>query len=502
MPGRKNIISSASAPTVDRASHERLAAAVETFAAGLALSPPVPLETLSAAVDDFLRTRIGFEDIADLRERALILLHNALWRDAVMAVPPARRLLLLPQCLRRLDACQATVDELGYACAGCGQCPVAGHIEAAERAGLMVMVAEGSAFAAQAARFEEVGAVIGICCLDALEKAFPAIDAAALPALAIPLDGCPHCRDATVDHEAVRSAIALEHAGRDIDLAWVRSHAESLFTPGRLESFCGPPESESEALARAYVAERGKRHRPRLLLAAYQALAAAEGVPEWVERAAVAVEFFHKASLIHDDIEDGDDFRDGAPALHRRHGPAMALNMGDLLLGEGYRLLAGLAEAREAARLELLLTAATLQRGLCLGQGREFEWLRGQEKPGNEDVFRIAAEKTGKAFEAALAFGLICAEAYAPLRVFAADFCARLGVAYQLRDDLADAAEAPDKEVCPGPLSFVSVMGRDAALEGYRAEREALRALLRGLAPPRLKLLLFQLVGKVLPDIS
>jgi len=164
-----------------------------------------------------------------------------------------------------------------------------------------------------------------------------------------------------------------------------------------------------------------------------------------------------------------------------------------MLLGEGYRLLAGL-NAKESVRLELLATAATLQRDLCIGQGREFEMARGALPATVEDLFRIAAGKTGKAFEAALAFGLICAGGYESLRAFVAEFSARLGVAYQLRDDLAD-----DAETRLSPVSFLRIMCRDEAWERYRAEREGLFALMAGLEPPALKLLLFQIVGKVLP---
>ena len=59
-------------------------------------------------------------------------------------------------------------------------------------------------------------------------------------------------------------------------------------------------------------------------------------------RAAIAVECFHKASLVHDDIQDKDEERYGQPTVHARYGEAMAINIGDLLLGEGYRLLASL----------------------------------------------------------------------------------------------------------------------------------------------------------------
>ena len=56
---------------------------------------------------------------------------------------------------------------------------------------------------------------------------------------------------------------------------------------------------------------------------------------------ALAIEALHKASLVHDDIEDDDEFRYGRPTLHRVHGVAQAVNVGDFLIGLGYRLIAG-----------------------------------------------------------------------------------------------------------------------------------------------------------------
>ena len=69
----------------------------------------------------------------------------------------------------------------------------------------------------------------------------------------------------------------------------------------------------------------------------------------------MAVECFHKASLIHDDIEDGDDRRYGQPALHTEHGVPVALNVGDFLLGEGYRLI-GEIEVDDATKVAMLQT--------------------------------------------------------------------------------------------------------------------------------------------------
>jgi geranylgeranyl diphosphate synthase type II len=78
----------------------------------------------------------------------------------------------------------------------------------------------------------------------------------------------------------------------------------------------------------------GKRWRPLLTVAAYQAMSDTPGkpIPTDLMKLAVAVECFHKASLIHDDIEDGDATRYGEKTLHEEHGLAVALNVGDLLI--------------------------------------------------------------------------------------------------------------------------------------------------------------------------
>ena len=98
-----------------------------------------------------------------------------------------------------------------------------------------------------------------------------------------------------------------------------------------------------------------------LAVAVFQALRGNcdEGLPEDVRKLAVAVECFHKASLIHDDIEDNDAIRYGEKTLHEEHGLAVALNVGDLLIGEGYRLIGALECEREADGLKRSRVAST-----------------------------------------------------------------------------------------------------------------------------------------------
>ena len=92
-------------------------------------------------------------------------------------------------------------------------------------------------------------------------------------------------------------------------------------------------------------------------------------------RRALSIETFHKASLVHDDIEDDDQYRYGDRTLHRKFGVATAINVGDYLIGLGYRLV-----SRERAALgaetvgEILDRLAEAHMKLTEGQGAELLW--------------------------------------------------------------------------------------------------------------------------------
>ncbi len=123
---------------------------------------------------------------------------------------------------------------------------------------------------------------------------------------------------------------------------------------------------------------------------------------------AIAVECFHKASLIHDDIEDGDAERYDQRTLHAEYGVPIALNVGDLLLGEGYRLLAEV-DVPDVQKVELLQAAARGHRNLCLGQGSELAWMRAPGPMTLKDLLHIFRMMTAAAFEGALILGALIA---------------------------------------------------------------------------------------------
>ena len=326
--------------------------------------------------------------------------------------------MLLPKCLRSQDRCEADMDEFGLVCSHCGRCLISELQTQAEQLGYAVLVAEGSPVVMSLVETGKIEAVIGVSCLSVLKGVFSYVDA-----------------------DWVWDAIYV--SGDDqtprLNLGDLRRQANNLFLRESLQSLLSPAESQTEELAQEWLAKAGKRWRPFLTACTYQALTeSSEGYfPEDLRAAAVAVECFHKASLIHDDIEDGDIFRYGEKTLHAEFGIPIALNVGDFLLGEGYRLLAEL-EASNDCRIKMLCAAAWGHRNLCLGQGDELSWIRQPRPLSVAEVVDIFQKKTSPAFEVALSFGAILAGCSDELSKALKQYSRSLGIAYQIRDDIDD----------------------------------------------------------------
>jgi geranylgeranyl pyrophosphate synthase len=220
------------------------------------------------------------------------------------------------------------------------------------------------------------------------------------------------------------------------------------------------PLTVHENIAYDWLAQGGKRSRPFITLAAYDALKgavgalSAEGVqlPDSVRRTALAIEAFHKASLVHDDIEDDDTFRYGHETLHRQYGVSTAINVGDYLIGLGYRLV-----SRERKELGGDCTADILNRfsdahlKLSEGQGAELLWRDARDKTLTAlDALKIYALKTAPAFEAALYAGLRLAGPAEHYEKAVADFSKHLGIAFQILNDLKDWEGDSDNKLLAG----------------------------------------------------
>ena len=369
-----------------------------------------------------------------------VLVNNEVWREAVAAIPYEKRLLLLPKCLRDNENCSADFDQLGLACENCGRCPIGDIKSQAEELGAMVLVAEGSPIVISLIQTGKIEAVIGVSCLSVLEKTFPYIEAGAVPGLAIPLlyDGCVNTN---VDVDWVLDAIYEKNTdGKSrLDLRDLRDKVNSLFEEDSLKAFLALGQSQTETLALRCLSGDGKRWRPLLAVYAHKAIAAEtdNDLCRNLCKTAIAVECFHKASLIHDDIEDGDLLRYGKRTMHTEFGIPIALNVGDFLLGEGYRLLTEL-ELSQDIKVAMLKAASQGHRPLCLGQGMELEWARNPKPLSIKQVIDIFQKKTSPAFEVALKLGVLSASENTGLDTLIEKYSTALGIAYQIKDDIND----------------------------------------------------------------
>ena len=455
------------------------------------LVPPLVLDELRTHADAVVA--LGGIDPA-YRDYAGILVNNEVWTEHLATVPFDRRLLLLPKCLRVEDKCPAPFDEFGLLCKQCGLCTIQDLQEEAERLGYAVLVAEGSALVMALIQSGKVDAIVGVSCLSVLERAFPYMEAAAIPGVAIPLLQ-DDCKDTAVDIDWIWNVVHLtsEDHTRRLDLDALRAEVETWFTSEALDRLLGPPAGEADTVARSWLSAEGKRWRPFLTVCAWKALQddPAAPLPPSLQMAAIAVECFHKASLVHDDIEDADAERYGRPALHAEHGVPVALNAGDLLLGDGYRLLAGCG-APPAVVADLVRIASSGHRELCLGQGTELAWMQNPAAVSADQVIEIFRRKTAPAFQVALGIGAALAGASAETQDVLRDYSDALGIAYQIRDDLEDLDQsASDADGFGAPTLLLALAcdkaraaGRDRVMTLWRGgrasadDRAAFRALL------------------------
>jgi geranylgeranyl pyrophosphate synthase len=429
-----------------RPERERMKLAARAYVEAYRPVPPLSFEELRRHAEKFVGLH-GYD--AKYRDYAAVLISSETWRDQLASVPYHRRLLLLPKCLRVEDKCPAPFDDFGLLCKNCGLCSIQELQGEAERLGYAVLCAEGSAIVMAIIQTGKIDAIIGVSCLSVLEKAFPYMESAAIPGIAIPLLQ-DDCKDTTIDLEWVWDVIHLTSDDKTyrLDLDALRKEAEGWFEPAALDEILGgAATTQTERIARDWLMKSGKRWRPFLAACAYKALVdgdiAETAIPEGLKKLAVAVECFHKASLVHDDIEDGDAMRYGERTLHEEYGVPVALNVGDLLLGEGYRLIAE-SGAPATVVAEMIRVAASGHRTLCLGQGAELCWARDPKPLSSIEVLDIFRKKTAPAFEVALRLGALFAGAGSDVADVLVNYSEALGIAYQIRDDLDDLAEGSD----------------------------------------------------------
>lgn len=237
----------------------------------------------------------------------------------------------------------------------------------------------------------------------------------------------------------------------------------------------GAPPDLREAMAWSLL-DGGKRLRPLLVLATRRLF------PDGLDPmpAACALEMIHTYSLIHDDLPamDDDDLRRGRPTCHRRFGEAMAILAGDALLTEAFAVVArayggtddatGIAVVREIAE-------AAGPAGMVGGQ--VLDLLATGRAISRADLETLHRCKTGALIRAAVRCGALLGRAD-PRDLAILTRCAdRLGLAFQVVDDLLDATstaeilgKTPGKDQAQGKTTMVTLLG----IEGARHLGEAL----------------------------
>lgn len=184
-----------------------------------------------------------------------------------------------------------------------------------------------------------------------------------------------------------------------------------------------------------YSKNGGKRHRP---LICYAACMAVGGDPERATSSAAAIEHFHTAALIHDDIADEAELRRGEPCYHLTEGVGLAINTGDYALSLVNSTLMGDPFLDDAKKLRVMNELVKMTQHTIEGQALDLGWARdGRYDITTEDYLVMATRKTAHYSGAApLAIGALVgggseAEIEA-LRNYGLD----TGLAFQIQDDL------------------------------------------------------------------
>jgi heptaprenyl diphosphate synthase len=230
----------------------------------------------------------------------------------------------------------------------------------------------------------------------------------------------------------------------------------------RLRDAVSHTDELADSVSRHLMQAGGKRVRPMLTLLAAEL---GEGTRPEVLDAAVVVELTHLATLYHADVMDSAPLRRGAPSAHAVWGNTVAILTGDLLFARASRIVAGLGP--QAVRVQ----AATFER-LCLGQLHETVGPR----PGEDAVqhyLQVLSDKTGSLIATSGRFGAMFAGCDREVVDVLVAYGEKVGVAFQLADDVIDLAgddddtgKTPGTDLREGVPTLPVLLVRKAAARG------------------------------------
>jgi len=230
----------------------------------------------------------------------------------------------------------------------------------------------------------------------------------------------------------------------------------------------------------------GKRIRPILTLAAAEVV----GAPARLALPfACALEMIHTYSLVHDDLPamDDDDLRRGRPTSHRVYGEGLAILVGDALLTEAFRVMADARAIPAARRVAAVaeVAAAAGEQGMVGGQALDLAAEGSRTSVARlQDIHR---RKTGALLRVAVRVGALVGGANPSTLRRLTTYGEHLGLAFQIVDDILDAAEAStadgrtDKELAKA--TYPAILGLEGARQSAAREHAAALSALRTLGP-------------------
>ncbi|UCD17433.1 MAG: polyprenyl synthetase family protein [Candidatus Zixiibacteriota bacterium] len=182
------------------------------------------------------------------------------------------------------------------------------------------------------------------------------------------------------------------------------------------------------SIAQHLLKSRGKRIRPAFLFLASRA---AEYYNEHTVNASLAIELIHTATLLHDDVVDNSDLRRGEETVNFKWTNLISVLMGDYLFAKAFRLMV------ETSSMALIDAISRATERVSVGELRQIEETSNYDL-SEEEYLKIIADKTASLFAVACEAGPILARQNGRERRRFAEFGEKIGVAFQITDDLLD----------------------------------------------------------------
>ncbi len=256
---------------------------------------------------------------------------------------------------------------------------------------------------------------------------------------------------------------------------WVEQALHALFVdswPTPLGEMCAYP-----------LRTGGKRMRPLLVLAAYEAVTRDPSHWEPALAPSMAVELVHTYSLVHDDLPcmDDDAERRGQPTVHVKFGDGAAVLVGDALLTEAFGVVTRSNALSPQQRIDLVnsLSLAAGHHGMIGGQAGDLAL--GGPVEDAETLLAIHKRKTGALIRSACEMGAIAGSSWPDEKAALVQYGEAVGLAFQLVDDLLDLDQDKGDD---GPPSYPKLRGVDSTRNKARQLLEEALSILEELPGP------------------